>query len=200
MNPSLLRRTTPKDESFDLRLPAGTREKYETAIAAIPVSKRVMWRYYKVQSGDTLAGVARKYKTTEKAIASANNLEEGRLIAGAKLVIPANGPVPVDGKGFAYSRHPTRYRVRRGDTILSVADDFSVPPDKLRGWNRLKGNQLRAGRYLVIYKPVAPGQADRAPLRSAHKKRHRGKSTVAKAKAARSKTQPDKQTLAAGSR
>ncbi|HEY5028060.1 MAG TPA: lytic transglycosylase domain-containing protein, partial [Candidatus Angelobacter sp.] len=54
LNPSLLRRTTPKDQSFELRLPQGSKEKYETAIATIPVEKRVAWRYYKVQSGDTL--------------------------------------------------------------------------------------------------------------------------------------------------
>ena len=75
LNPSLLRRTTPKDQSFDLRLPEGSKEKYETAIATIPVEKRVAWRYYKVQPGDTLAGIARKYRTTERAIAQANNLE-----------------------------------------------------------------------------------------------------------------------------
>src|SRR5262249_35783820 len=45
LNPSLVRRTTPKDQSFDLHLPSGTREKYEAAIAAIPKDKRVAWRY-----------------------------------------------------------------------------------------------------------------------------------------------------------
>ena len=40
--------------------------------------------------------------------------------------------------------------------MLSVADDFGVPPEKIRQWNRLKGNNLRAGRRLVIYKPVGP--------------------------------------------
>ena len=200
MNPSLLRRTTPKDEPFDLRLPAGTRDKYESAIAAIPADKRVLWRYYKVQSGDTLAGIAKKYKTTERAISSANNLEGNQLAAGSKLVIPASGPVPVEGKGVAYSRHPTRYHVRRGDTILSVADDFSVPPEKIRSWNRLKGNQLKAGRVLVIYKPLAPGQADKAPASTAHKRRKTGTSRTARSKSKKSKSQPAKDALAAGKR
>src|SRR5216684_6473893 len=43
LNPSLLRRTTPKDEPYNLHLPPGSREKYEKAIAAVPVCKRVMW-------------------------------------------------------------------------------------------------------------------------------------------------------------
>ncbi len=36
LNPSLLRLTTPKGEPFILRLPAGSAQKYQTAIAAIP--------------------------------------------------------------------------------------------------------------------------------------------------------------------
>jgi membrane-bound lytic murein transglycosylase D len=45
--------------------------------------------------------------------------------------------------------------VRKGDTVLSVADDFGVPAEKVRQWNRLKGNALRAGRSLTIFKPAA---------------------------------------------
>ncbi|HZD95134.1 MAG TPA: transglycosylase SLT domain-containing protein, partial [Candidatus Sulfotelmatobacter sp.] len=79
LNPSLLRRTTPKDQPFELHLPEGTKGGYETAIAVIPREKRVSWRYYQVQSGDTLAGVARKYRITERALAQANDLQESTL-------------------------------------------------------------------------------------------------------------------------
>jgi membrane-bound lytic murein transglycosylase D len=167
LNPSLLRRTTPKDQPFELRLPEGSKEKYETAIAAIPVDKRVLWRYHRVDSGDTLASIAHKYHTTERAIAAANDLHGEELPVDAKIVIPMSGPVPTEG-AVAYSKRPTRYKVRKGDTILSVADDFGVPPEKVRRWNRLKGNQLRRGRLLVIYKPLAPGEVEHVSL-----KRHR---------------------------
>src|SRR5262249_13346912 len=130
LNASLLRRTTPKDQSFELRLPEGTKEKYIAAITAIPKDKRVIWRYHKVESGDTLASIARKYHTTERAIAGVNNLNGQDLPADGKLVIPATGPVAGEGV-VAYSKRPTRYKVRKGDTVLSVADDFGVPPDKI---------------------------------------------------------------------
>src|SRR5215467_4734742 len=81
LNPSLLRRVTPKDQAFDLHVPEGTKEKYQTAIAAIPADKRVAWRYYKVQPGDTLAGVAKKYRTTERAISQVNGLQDNALTA-----------------------------------------------------------------------------------------------------------------------
>ena len=163
LNPSLLRRTTPKDQPFDLHLPAGSKEKYEAAIATIPAEKRVAWRYYKVQPGDTLAAIARKYRTTERAISQANALHGNELMKEAKLVIPVNG-TGANGK-IAYSRYASHYKTHTGDTVLTVAEDFGVPPERLRRWNGLKGNTLRNGRILLIYKPLIPGEADKAPAR-----------------------------------
>jgi len=154
LNPSLLRLTTPKEGEFELNLPEGAAAKFEAAIAAIPRDKRVWWRYHKVEPGDTLASVAKKYKTTAKAIARVNELQDSELAADTKLIIPVTpGKYP---DALAYSRRPTRYRVRKGDTVLSVADDFGVPPERLRKWNHLRGNHLRKGRLLVIYRPAGP--------------------------------------------
>ena len=173
LNPSLLRRTTPKDQRFDLHLPEGTKPKYEAAIAAIPKEKRAVWRYYRVLAGDTLPGIARKYHTTERAIAQANGLlnnalQNAELATDARLVIPVSGSGADSGK-IVYSRYPSRYKTHTGDTVLTVAEDFGVPPDRLRRWNKLKGNELRYGRLLTIYKPLAPGEADRAPVKKAKK-------------------------------
>jgi membrane-bound lytic murein transglycosylase D len=180
LNPSLLRRTTPKDQPFELRLPEGSKEKYEAAIAAIPVEKRVAWRYYKVQPGDTLPGIARKYRTTERAIAQANNLEVAPLAAEARLVIPVNGS-GANGK-IVYSRYASHYKTHTGDTVLTVAEDFGVPPDRLRRWNGLKTNSLRHGRVLIVYKPLAPGETDKAPAR--RRKKSAGAATKPKSRAA----------------
>jgi peptidoglycan lytic transglycosylase D len=187
LNPSLLRRTTPKDQPFDLRLPQGSKDKYESAIASIPEDKRVAWRYHKVLPGETLAGVARKYHTTERAIAEVNNLQGTELRADAKLIIPVSTSAGV-GK-IVYSRYPSRYKAHTGDTVLSVAEDFGVPADRLRRWNRLKGNELRRGRVLIVYRPLAPGEADRTPRRSHKATAHR--SRKASAKRASSRRSPE---------
>jgi membrane-bound lytic murein transglycosylase D len=178
LNPSLLRRITPKDQPFDLHLPPGTKDKYETAIASIPEGKRVAWRYHKVQSGETLAGIARKYHTTERAIVQVNNLQDSQLLADTKLIIPVSAAA--SGR-ITYSRHPSRYRVHSGDTVLSVAEDFGVPPERLRRWNHLKGNSLRRGRLLVVYKPLSPGEADQAPRHARKSAQHSRKHVIKKA-------------------
>src|SRR5260221_1754233 len=76
LNPSLLRLSTPKDGVFELHVPAGTKKNFETAVAAIPVDKRLWWRYHDVKAGDTLATLARTYHTTAKAIAETNRLTD----------------------------------------------------------------------------------------------------------------------------
>jgi membrane-bound lytic murein transglycosylase D len=192
LNPSLLRRTTPKDQRFDLHLPEGLKGKYETAIAAVPKDKRVAWRYYRVQRGDTLFAIARKYHSTERAIAQANSIQENDLLADARLVIPVSTTEDDPGR-VRYSKYASHYKVHSGDTVLSVAEDFGVSPDRVRRWNRLKGNDLRRGRLLVIYKPLAPGEADRAPAGKRHKKTTRS----AKASTQRAVPHVSKETLSA---
>jgi len=157
LNPSLLRMTTPKDHEFELRLPAGTKEKYLSAIAAIPTDMRVWWRYHKVQSGDTLASIARTYRTTPNAIAEANNLEDrDPLTPSTKLTIPIAPGKRALTEDATYSHRAIRYKVRKGDTVQSVADNFGVPPAMVRRWNHVKGDSLRGRSVVYVHLPVTP--------------------------------------------
>jgi membrane-bound lytic murein transglycosylase D len=154
LNPSLLRMTTPANSEFALHLPAGTADKFQIAVASIPVDKRLWWRYHKVQSGDTLAAIARTYHTTSKTIAEANGLEDDSLVPDTKLIIPIAPGKQVET--VTYARRITRYKVRRGDTVESVAKNIGVPPTMIRRWNRLRGNSLRGRRVLYVHLPVSP--------------------------------------------
>lgn len=179
LNPSPLRLVTPKDAEYELKLPAGTKEKFGTAIAAIPEDKRVLWRYHRVEQGDSLDSIARKYKASPKAIAEVNNLETEEVVAGSKLIIPVSSEKKL-AAASSFSKHPTHYKVRKGDTVLSVADDFAVPPDRVRKWNHMKGNSLRVGRAIVIYKPVAGGRPE-PELASTSAKHSKSKKPASKA-------------------
>jgi membrane-bound lytic murein transglycosylase D len=160
LNPSLLRLTTPKfsdkDGEFDLHLPAGTAAKFQTAVASIPADKRVWWRYHKVQGGETLASIARTYHTTPKSIAEANNLDGGpsydTLSPETRLIIPIAPGKQIDTSTYAHAT--THYKIRRGDTVESVAENFGVSARMLRVWNHLKGNSLAGRRILYLHLPV----------------------------------------------
>ena len=184
LNPNLLRMTTPKDREFELHLPAGSADKFQTAVAAIPVDKRVWWRYHKVQDGETLASLSRTYRMPMKSIAEANGLEEGELTPDTKLIIPmAPGNERDTG---TYARRITRYKVRKGDTVESVAADFGVSAKVLRGWNRLKGSSLAGRKVLYLHLPVSPGAAGTRVAASRTKKSHKGAAATQTASAPKS--------------
>jgi membrane-bound lytic murein transglycosylase D len=163
LNPSLLRMTTPKGR-FDLHLPVGTAEKYQAAVASIPPDMRLWWRYHTVTPGDTLMSVARKYRTTTKMIAEANQLEPSAEIdAGTKLIVPsAAGKHGSDIQ--TYAKRTTVYRVRKNDTVHSVADNLGIPPTTIRRWNGLKSDSLAGRRVLYVHLPVSPTAAAVARL------------------------------------
>jgi len=156
LNPSLLRMTTPKvsekDPEFDLHLPAGTAAKFQTAVASIPADKRVWWRYHKVQGGETLASIARTYHTTPKAIAAANDLNDESLSPETRLIIPIAAGKETGTTTYAHAL--THYKVRKGDTVESVAESFGVSPKMIRGWNHLKGDSLAGRKVLYLHLPV----------------------------------------------
>lgn len=146
LNPALLRLTTPDDTTFELHLPPGTAGRFSAEIADIPADKWVSWRRHRVASGETLAAIAKKYRVTPASIAEANTLERGApLEPGEKLIIPASRP-----EAETKSRL-VRYRVRKGDTLAGVADQFSVTPEEVRKWNRLKSARVSRGMVLRIY-------------------------------------------------
>jgi membrane-bound lytic murein transglycosylase D len=159
LNPSLLRWTTPSTGGpFELHLPAGTTDNYRGSIAAIPQDMRVWWRYHKVVPGDTLASIARSYRTTPQAIAKINNVEaDTSLLPDTALVIPISpGKHATSEDSLSYARSITRYKVRRGDTVQSVAENFGVPTTMVRHWNHLRGDSVSGRRILYVHLPVAP--------------------------------------------
>lgn len=145
LNPALLRLATPDDPSFELHLPAGTAERFSAEIADIPPDKWVSWRRHRIETGETLTSIAKKYHVTPVAISEANNMDRHAALAvGEKLIIPAAPPAESKSR-------LVRYRVRRGDTLGGIADRFSVPTESVRKWNHMKTNHVSRGMVLRIY-------------------------------------------------
>ena len=60
------------------------------------------------------------------------------------------------------------YKVRRGETVASLAERFEVSPGQLRRWNELPKNRpLKPGRELLVFVPLPAPAAPRTPAREA---------------------------------
>jgi peptidoglycan lytic transglycosylase D len=174
---------TPDDPSFELRLPVGTAAKFSAEIADIPAEKWVSWRRHRVEPGETLTSLAKKYKVTAAAIASANSLGGATVLtAGDKLIIPATQP-----ESETKSRL-VRYRVRKGDTLGGIADQFSVSTEQLRKWNALKSGRVSRGMVLRVYTVGGAPEARPARSRGSSKKKSSGVKTAASSQSASQKS------------
>ena len=155
LNPELLRNVTPNDPNFELKVPAGTGDKFKQNISQVPEDKWASWRLHTVEEGETLGDVARHYRVTLAALENANHLEAHAMVpAGFVLDVPV-APVTI---------HLVRYRVQRGDTLAGIADRFDVTVAELKRWNHIRGNSAPRGSRLRIY--AGGAQRDVSPRRT----------------------------------
>jgi membrane-bound lytic murein transglycosylase D len=176
LNPRLLRLTTPRAGKFELHLPAGTEDQYETAVAAIPSDMRLWWRYHTVHPGETVASLARTYRVTAKSLTEANHLDGSALEADARLIIPLAPGRHVQSDSATYARRITRYKVHKGDTVETVADNFGVSAQMIRRWNGLRGDSLHGRKVLALHLPITPTGRD-AELAASHSAKKHSKAT-----------------------
>ena len=172
LNPRLLRMTTPREGKFELHVPAGTKDQYQTAIAAIPSDMRLWWRYHNVRPGETVASIARSYRVTAKSLVDANHLDGDDLEADARLVIPLAPGRHVQSDAGTYARRITRYKVHKGDTVETVADNFGVSAQMIRRWNGLRGDSLHGRKVLALHLPITPTGRDAELASSRAAKKH----------------------------
>jgi LysM repeat protein len=93
-------------------------------------------------------------------------LNPRRIRIGQRVVVPTGGApstklarrmaAPVVAAGTSTSAF---HRVRRGETISEIADEYGVTQRELRTWNKLDNRgRIRAGQRLRVVSPDAPTQ------------------------------------------
>ncbi len=108
--------------------------------------------YHIIRRGETLSGIAAAYGVSVSDLKDWNDLAGSRIRAGHRLRV--SSPYTADNKGSNMIAETTGskkiYRVRRGDSLWSIARKFGVSLDKLREWNDTDPD-IRPGQRLVIY-------------------------------------------------
>ena len=160
LNPELRYDLVPP-ESYTLRVPKGSQDELLAKIDTIPTSKlpQRAYVYHRVRTGQTLSTIARRYRTSVRAIMRANNMRRSNFIrAGKRLKIPQRGytlakksapakraAVPSTGKHY----------VRKGDSLWIIAKRYGTTVKKIKKINALSSNHLYIGQRLKIpgFKP-----------------------------------------------
>lgn len=126
---------------------------------------------YTVVSGDTLVGIALRFKISTDALLTANGLtinDARELQLGQNLIIPATGqPLPPTATATLGMR---KYTVQTGDTIVAIAARNGISTNQLLAANRMTAAQapnIRPGEELLIPPPgyVIPAPTPRPTAR-----------------------------------
>lgn len=114
---------------------------------------------YKVEKGDTLYSISRKYQITVAELRTANNLSENDVIkAGQKLIIPdadIGTAAALSSTKAAGNASPSgkivEYVVKKGDTLYGIARKNSMAVADLMALNNLDSSAvIKVGQKLKV--------------------------------------------------
>lgn len=175
LNPGFSHWATDPEGPHRLLIPASLPADFVEQIAALPEPEKMAVDHYKVKNGDTLFKLAKRFGVTPAELKRMNNLKTNNLKNGSTLVVSraragntefASVKAELFGKRFAMasSKATSRYKVRRGDTLSSVARKHGLSTQQLARMNGLKTrSHLRLGQVLkVTGKAAASRTATRA--------------------------------------
>ncbi len=86
LNPALLKSVAPA--GYQLNVPRGAAVSLVAALETVPPDRRASWRMHKVENGETLATIGKRYGASPSVIAAANRIESEAPETGDRLVIP----------------------------------------------------------------------------------------------------------------
>jgi membrane-bound lytic murein transglycosylase D len=178
LNPAHNRPVIAGRGDFQILLPADKAEHFISRLEA-DENPRVSWMAYKTRQGDRVDSVAQRFGTTVAALKSVNGIRgsSNTLPVGYNLLVPSDGP-SADALGSiqnaVFTKFPEQaaatreHRVRKGETLGTIAKRYGVATTTLAKWNRLGKPVVRAGQTLYVSGP-APARATGKHIRVTHK-------------------------------
>jgi len=171
LNPGFHRWATDPAGPHFLLLPRDTAEAFSKNLELLSPDERVRVSLHKVKSGESVATIAKKYKTQAIVVRDMNSLDtNAALVVGSELRVPSavvNLPpkvmlaaARVDGRGGRTGRRPAVHVVRSGDSLWRIAKRHRMDVATLARINAMStGDTLRAGQKLVLNTRASSGSS-----------------------------------------
>ena len=162
-NPGFNRWATDPQGPHRLLMPLANAETFSSNLTQYPKAERIAWKRHKVQSGEVLGTLAKKYSTTVSLIQSVNGLSGHNIRVGQVLTIPvarnnleryslSAGQRLKSLQQRQRNGYKVEYLVRQGDTLWEIARKYDVGVQALAKWNGMAPRDpLKPGKKLVIW-------------------------------------------------
>lgn len=140
---------------ISLRIPKQTYsdERSSRAVSKKRTSASTL-KVHSLKKGESLSKIAAMYNVSEKDLRSWNpGIKASKVVRGQKIKVYSK----VSGKGSSSdsksrssSRIPKKYKVRKGDSMKSIANKFGISLSQLKKKNQKVKSGLKAGQSLRI--------------------------------------------------
>ncbi len=155
LNPELRRDTTPRGESYMLRVPPGKSKQLASLLKRVPADRRDSARVISVASGEDLQSVANR---TGVSLAILQSMNAGvDLKTANKLFVPSNNIRLTNWRRASSSADAnsapslSKVRARKGDTIAKIAGMYKLSAADLARLNGIGPDvELQAGQEIRL--------------------------------------------------
>jgi len=155
LNPELKRDTTPRGESYTVRVPAGKSKQLASVLKRVPTDRRDSARVISVAPGEELQSVANRTGVSVTTLQAMNGGVD--LKSTNKLVVPNSSMKLTNWRrapgttDTASASNLTKVHARKGDTIARIAAARNLSAVELSHLNGIGPNvELRAGQEIKL--------------------------------------------------
>ena len=104
-----------------------------------------------VKEGENLTLISEKYGVTLKQLKDWNDMDNDVIVPGQVLNVSAPGK---ETKKKEKVETPKTYKVKKGDTLQTIADEFGITIKELKKWNELDDDTIMIGQILKVTAPT----------------------------------------------
>ena len=167
LNAELRYKITPNRE-YSLNIPQYSLQKFNLVYNDIPETEKPSFTFirstylkHRVRPGETAVSIAKRYSVSTQAIFESNRINQRTKLTKGQII-----RIPVNRAETAYMKQKPSgskniiarktagsiqtYKVKRGDSLLSIAKRFNISVIKLKQINNLKTNAIQADWTLKI--------------------------------------------------
>lgn len=134
------------------RYPKHTQVLASTNSQPTPLNHHLKQRIeHQVQSGETLWSIARRYQSTPSQIARWNNISTNNILRQKQTLVIWANELSSSQSSRLHNGNQKKviYRVKKGDNLSLISQQFNVAIQDIRKWN-----QLNSKKYLQIGQPL----------------------------------------------
>ncbi len=163
LNPGYNRWATDPEGPHDIALPVDNVDTFTENLSEVPAGERVRWARHRVEPGQTLSHIARRYNTTVSVLQESNGINGHVIRAGTHLIVPVSSQPSEEyslsaaqrlasAQGRSRNGNRIEHRVQRGDTFWDLSRQYGVRVRDIARWNDMApADPLHPGQELVLW-------------------------------------------------